>query len=329
MTARKSEWVISLTQTEIMLVLASIILILLLAKDIEFKEEKQKVVFLQQQIESIKTPEPPSEPESPSPPEVDITEEVTGILERGELIDPKEESLQVLGDKATEAVQNLVDEKKAVDDALRLAESPLGESPDARHEKILQMGEDAAAGKAAQDALGIAKGDAEAIRNRIAGLKKSAEEVEDASSSLAEENSKLRDRIANTEAENKRLGFKLRIGFLPCWLRADVRTSYYHTYHTKYDASQNRFRISPHPDLDKRIPIIQAALAGELSLLRNHPKGWITEPEFATFGQKIRERKNRLYGEECRLTTTIDKDATGKEILFIRDKVGLYPIIHE
>ena len=326
MTARKSEWVISLTQTEIMLVLASIILILLLRSTLILEKAENKIAVLQKQAESVKNSEPPSEPESPSPPEANITEEVTGILERGGLIDPKEESRQVLGDKATEAVQNLVDDKRAVDGALRLAESTVGESPDARLEKIRQIGEDAAAGKAAQDALGIAKGDAEAIRNRIAGLKKSAEEVEDASSSLAEENSKLRDRIANTEAENKRLGFKLRIGFLPCWLSADVRQSYYHTYRTKYDASQNRFRISPHPHLDKRIPIIQAALAGELSLLRNHPKGWITESEFATFGQKIRERKNRLYGEECRLTTKINEAATGKEIKFIRDKVGLYPI---
>ena len=320
MTARKSEWVISLTQTEIMLVLASIILILLLAKDSEFKKEKQKVVFLQQQIASVKTPEPPSEPESPSPPEVDITKEVTGILERGGLIDPKEESRQVLGDKATEAVQNLVDEKKAVDDALRLAESTLGESPDARHEKILQMGEDAAAGKAAQDALGIAKGDAEALRNRIAGLEKSTEEIEDASSSLAEENSKLRDRIANTEAEIKRL----RIGFLPCWPRDDSQPPYHFTtYLTEYNKTQRRFHISPH--WDERIPIVQKALAGELSLLRNHPKGWITESEFAAFGQKIRERKNRLYGEECRLVTRIN-DAGQKAIEFVRDNVGFYPV---
>ena len=127
------------------------------------------------------------------------------------------------------------------------------------------------------------------------------------------------------------------VGFDPCWRRhSSGGRQYYYVYDVTFEreSSGGRFRIVPHSDWQKDIPIVNEALVGSLSLLKDYPKHAMTADEFRAFGRRIEsalkkkreERPDDDYKENCLLAVTLDGDAPGRAAKFVRVDVGLYPI---
>ena len=119
---------------------------------------------------------------------------------------------------------------------------------------------------------------------------------------------------------------KNEVGFLPCWPGAQKRR-YYFAYNITYFPGGDNFRIAPHPDLASGAEVVRRALAGELAALNDYPRGLISRRLFLQFAKKITAAQKRLYGNECRLAVTINKRGVDLTITndFIYRRAGFYP----
>ena len=318
--AKRREGVVALTHTEIMLVLATIILLLLLAKNfdltnakVELAEEREKVSVLEEQAsesasEALERKE-----------QADFAREVKAILVQGGVAEENTEPARL-----AEAVSVLVAEKRrgeardaAVDEALTQAgmlEEVRDDSESGVAEKIERMGKNAAVGAAARQALGDDEADADSVKERISELKETERKFAEL------------DGKQPTDEERRISDLKSKIGCLPCWLGSGKR-KYYYAYDITYHADTNSFGVKPSRDWKRGAEIVDGALGGELSVLKNHPRGLMTSDEFLAFSRRIAAHKNRLHGGECHLMATINKNRVdGNVIEFVRDKVGFCPI---
>ncbi|MGI9228673.1 MAG: hypothetical protein ACR2P9_02315 [Gammaproteobacteria bacterium] len=117
-----------------------------------------------------------------------------------------------------------------------------------------------------------------------------------------------------------------KIGCLPCWLRSGKR-KYYFAYDITYHPDADSFSIRPNRDWERDAKIVNDALNGALSILKDFPTEQMSKDEFLNFGRRIITSKNIQHGEECRLMATINKaKVDGNVIEFVRDKVGFCPI---
>ena len=298
--ARRREGIVSLTHTEIMLVLMTIIILLLLAKSFALSKSEQDRQRAEQTVELLAGAERKSEPREQKP--VDLAAEIVGMLVREGVgvDDPSSEALveavrQQVGEnrqrKAREAAIARALEKAGV--ASKQDGEPASDPPPIE-EQIEQLADQAAVGEAVRAALGEEQMSPEAAEDRIASLQ------------------------AND--------LKGKIGCVPCWLRPGQR-QYYFAYNLTYDAAKDSFRVQPHKDWDSGAPVVDAALDGELSILKRYPRRRVTRSKLLAFGQQVQERRRRRYSEDCRLMVRINKDEVdGNVIEFVRDRVGFCPI---
>ena len=292
MRRQKSEWLIALTQTEIMFILASVILILLLAQRHNFEAERAAAKRAAQETAQA----------------AESAQEITQTLRRAGLIPAAADSRAAPEKEAAGAVRRLVEEKQEINRVLRRA----GESP--RTEAQVKQLQTAAAQAGAE--LTKVRNENEEMKQEIEDLKRRLAQGGEAEAALAR-------RVRAQQGEISRL----RVGFAPCWPRRG-RPPYYFAYRIVYDRSRERFRISPHPDLQSEAPVVAAALAGDLAVVKRHPQGWMSRAELAVFGARLKAAKIRFYGdygEECRLAVQIN-DAGQAAIEFIRDQAVLFPV---
>lgn len=287
--AKRREGVVALTHTEIMLVLATIILLLLLVKSNELKiksnelsKEQSKVVALEKRANQS------AEEADERKKQVDFAQEVTSKLFDSGLVEKDSSPAQRLTDlsRLIEVTEALV-QAKVIDKSL----DGLNDDNDKLKEKLEQMRENAAIGVAARESLGGNITNVEELKQGVRELK-----IGDLSRT---------------------------IGCTPCWLGSgDLK--YYFTYNITY--SNGSYSIKPHADWGRGAEIVDDALSGELSVLRDYPRDLMTQDEFLAFGRKVDLHKNRHHNAECSLMASINEEANGEVVKFVRHEVNFCPI---
>lgn len=130
------------------------------------------------------------------------------------------------------------------------------------------------------------------------------------------------------------------VGFDPCWRRhAEGDRQYYFAYDITFESEPEPggYRIEPHRDWRAGVPIIEEALATDLNVLKDFPKGVTTARELKAFGRRVElalagkrdERPDDGYIDNCLLAVTLDRNAPGWVAEFIRMEVGFYPITRD
>ena len=310
-SARKREKIVSLSQTEMMFVIAAVALVLFLLADTQRRTAQTSESKISEELTALR--ETAARDDAP---EEDMLAEVAEILTAEGALAAGENSPQRLRREIPDAVRELARQKnesaaaqKEIDAALSAtdaADTADTADADSRAQRIRRLLQDAARGEAAADALGI--GDTPPA-------------------TIAAEIKNLRRAIEGKDTRGNTLDHKLRFGFLPCWLgRGAQEPPYYFALGVVYRSG--RYKIEPHPHLRAQAAVVRAALAGDLALLSSPPSGWIGEDEFEQFGQRAQRQKNLQYpnNPECRLIAKINRGAGGHQIVFVRDRVGFYPI---
>ena len=310
-SARKREKIVSLSQTEMMFVIAAVALVLFLLADTQRRTAQTSESKISEELTALRE----TAARDDAPQEEDMLAEVAEILTAEGALAAGENSPQRLRREIPDAVRKLARQKnesaaaqKEIDDALSAtdaADTTDAEDSDSRAQRIRRLLQDAARGEAAADALGI--GDTPPA-------------------TIAAEIKNLRRAIEGKDTRGNTLDHKLRFGFLPCWLgRGAQEPPYYFALDVVYRSG--RYKIEPHPHLRAQAAVVRAALAGDLALLSSPPSGWIGEDEFERFGEIVQEQKNLQYPDkqECKLVARINREASGYETGFI-SRIGFYPI---
>lgn len=327
-TDKRRESIVSLTHTEIMLVLAVVILLLLLAKGFALTESQEKLEETERRVALLEQASGDSaEEEEARQEKVDLAEEVTEILVLGGTVKDDGGKERQLGEQPAEDVRALVDEKKrrdkmdeVIDDALARAE----ESPPDKSE-----GSSDSSGSRPQDDSGV---NSEQQRTeKIIRMSEEVAKTKEEADALRSENEKLKATISVAAAAEKEKSDSARvksisdeIGFFPCWL-GDGNRKYYFTYDIIHYADSDTFRISPHSDWRSGADVVNESLNG-LPVIKNYPKGNISHKQLLAFGKRLTKEKNKLHDKRCLFATTINKEVNGTIILFIRNQVRLYPV---
>ena len=354
--SRRREGIVSLTQTEIMLVLAVVILILLIAKNGELLVASNKLdAMCERNSEQAECPmtladSAPSSESSPTEPSAEIDESapVPANLEPGpnspaeqyeQLAAVLQDELKLESDVSPEQVRETVKEIAATDAVVR-DELKLGSdaSPEQVRETVKKTAETDAV---VRDELKLhSDASPEQIRETLGDIKQKAGLTDDDAQTSRQEADaidNLQQELAEATAEAKKLRAEKagdKVGFNPCWpgprLAGEEGKYYYSAFDLTYYPADRQFKIAPHKDLQSAVAVVQNALGGELRVIKNYPKGKITREAFQAFAGKINAAKNRQYRgnkaqADCLLAATINETATNRENKFIL-KAGFYPI---
>ena len=356
--SRRREGIVSLTQTEIMLVLAVVILILLIAKNGELLVASGKLAATNETLKTMcaRNPEQAeclvlansasSSESSPTEPSAEIDESapVPANLEPGpnspaEQYEQLAAVLELESDASFEQVRETVKEVAATDAVVR-DELKLGSdaSPEQVRETVKKTAETDAV---VRDELKLhSDASPEQIRETLGDIKQKAGLTDDDAQTSRQEAGaidNLQQELAEATAEAKKLRAEKagdKVGFNPCWpgprLAGEEGKYYYSAFDLTYYPADRQFKIAPHKDLQSAVAVVQNALGGELRVIKNYPKGKITREAFQAFAGKINAAKNRQYRgnkaqADCLLAATINETATNRENKFIL-KAGFYPI---
>ena len=306
----------ALTQTEIMLVLAAVILLLLLAKDLDLTAAQAELASTEQQLVAV------AEQTAARPLEIveqrqqaDFAREVKEALARDAA--PQRDGVRLrLEPRDVAEVRQLVAsrartqaETAAVDRALARAGPQAGAS---REQQLERLAETAALGATLRESL------SEGRRQALA-------EGADPAAQLA---AWLRP---ETGVEAKAGGRGDQVGFDPCWPgpgRAGQRR-YYFAYDITY--ADGSYRVRPHSDWRSGTAVVAEALAGRLgAVLRDHPREAVSPAALRRFGQRVDAEVAHLranaYPPDCLLAVTLNEEASGAVAKFLRGEVRLYPV---
>ena len=333
-----------MTQTEIMLVLAAVVLVLLLVKSGDLAIAKEDLTKAEQRFATLVERSAMSFPEvAEQRAQADLAQEVREVLVRGGAVPPSGQGAARLSPRDVATVRDLVEEQgerareaDAVDRALERAGQPLSGEAQSRRKQIEQLGSDAALGAALKRSLSQER--QRALQDALAGAGEVGEKVSGAASELpsaAREKEPVEDLLADwlgdsaaTAAAGK-LGDQ--VGFDPCWPGPGGvgERRYYIAYHLSY--ADGRYVMRPHPDLQAGVPVVDEALAGPLSVLRSYPREAVTGQALLAFGRRIDAavaplRQSGRYAPECLLVATLNEEAPGSIAKFLRRDVRLYPI---
>lgn len=340
---RQREKIISLTQTEIMFVLATIILILLLGKNTELVDKQNELTQVRNDLQAQQTATAAAIEEDA------LDEEFIGVLSEQGVIDEDETSSPAQRrESATQAVNNLLQEKQQATELRReidkkrnnnrAAQSRAESSSPRAHQERLQhleaMNQNAAIGESAAAALGLDEPTPAAVQQRIGELMQAEQAAQGnntntnnmaSTANNTSENNNNATQTALTQEEARDI--KERIGFLPCWRRAGT-PAYYFTYALTYDAARQQYQIAAHPNLQSSAAVVRAALDSHLRVLQNFNNSWQSADELQQFGNQVERAKKAMYGEhtECRLAVSINEEVRGTIIKFIRTATNFYPI---
>lgn len=332
-----------MTQTEIMLVLAAVVLVLLLVKSGDLAVAKEELTQAEERFATLVEQSALSFPDvAEQRAQADLAQEVREVLMRGGAVPPGEQGAARLRPRDVATVRDLVEERgeraregDAVDRALeRAGQSPSGQAQ-SRQEQIERLGGDAALGAALKRSLSEER--QRALREALARAREATASAGGAASdspAQSRENEPVEDLLADWlgAAETASAG-KLgdQVGFNPCWPGPGGvgERRYYIAYHLSY--ADGRYVVRPHTDWQAGAPVVDEALAGPLSVLRSYPRGAVTGEELRAFGRRIDAalaplRQSRRYAPECLLVATLNEEASGTVAKFLRRDVRLYPI---
>ena len=312
--AHQREAIVGLTHTEIMLVLAVVILMLLLAKDFQLKSahaqiEEQGPTTVTM---TLATPKPSPDPGSDDDP-VDEPLTLGGVPPH-----PKLGELGAINGETNHGNNSLTD-------------TSAGTDPDEPVTAPLTLGGDPPQPKPGE--LGATNGETNYSNNSLtdtfAGPGTDTTKEPDnlftieESLELQNENKELREEVEDLREKIKNLK---EIGFIPCW-PGKGKPRYYFTYKITYYPGTNTFRIEPHPNWKSKNGIVSKAVNGGFPMLKKYPQGKISRAELLSFGITLDKQKRDLYEKECYLAVTINKKGVdGTVIEFLRDSVHFYPI---
>ena len=280
--------IVALTQTEIMFVLAAIILILL-----QFKQRELEAAM-------------PEDGQAGDPVQI-VSEGKGGLADQAEQPVPDEEVKDVLvregGDGSVLGEDGALLPARKLEKALAEAD-PESEvfDPEAQVKEILER----AQSSGAIDAGGSLDEQVdELIRRARIGRQVEGKTAASAGGNGGRGGVSSPAPTAASGSKGSPKGSK--IGFDPCWERTTTagNLSFHATFETKYDVQRDAYMISP--AWDESVPQIRDALEGPLALLKSHPAGWIAPERYAQYGNMVRNLAESLYGPECRLVTTIDE----------------------
>lgn len=326
------EATVSLTQTEIMLVLAVVVLLLLLVKDGDLAIAKDDLQETEERIATLTEQHAMSEEAIVEQREqVELAREVKEILIRGESVPPagngtarlrpRDRKTALLRREDVEELDRVLEENSSVKSVLKRLKpetEPMDSAPP-RQEQIDQLG----------DAVAIAA----ALRRHL-----SPEGQDDLRSALERGGEAVQDLLsrwvgdaATKDERRSGDGSGDQVGFDPCWPRPGGRRErrYYIAYDLTY--ANGRYAVKPHSDWQAGVPIVDRALANRVSVLHDFPRTSVSAGELLKLGQRIDAgldplREDGTYPPKCLLVATINEEASGAVAKFIRHEVGLYPI---
>ena len=320
------EATVSLTQTEIMLVLAVVVLLLFLVKDEDLATAKDDLRETEERIDRLLGQYAGSEG---APIEVleqaDLAGEVKKILVRNESgpsaepetprLQPKDRRPAPLRPEDVEELGRVV--KKA--QKIGLETKPVDGAPTPKKEPLDQLDDAVATGVALHEHLSPER--QRALQN---ALERGGEAVQELLSQWFGD-------LATTGQEQTGISIGDQVGFDPCWPRPGGRRvrRYYIAYDVTY--ANGRYAVKPHSDWQAGVPMVDEALAGPVSVLRTYPRTSVSPEELLNLGKRIDDaldplREDGTYPPKCLLVATINEEASGAVAKFIRHEVGIYPI---
>ena len=305
--ARRREGIVALTQTEIMLVLAVIILLLLTAKNADLTAAREQIRQAEASAKlSPETAEEVAEDTEESAADngeissADLNEEITDILIAGGATNQK--TSETLGASAATSPEQAAAEVGYI----------------ARAALALDEEEDAAV-----------------VRREIVRLREQSEllaQLRAENATLKATAAQLSRQLAAQESRNDAVqaerNIRDEVGFLPCWTGVNKRR-YYFTYRVVYFPARDRFRLMSHDDWHIRAATVDAALSGDLAVLKEYPRGDISRQQFLQFAQTIEAAKKRMYGDNgCLLAVEINKRGVDLTVTndFIHNRTHFYPV---
>ena len=306
----------SLTQTEIMLVLAAVILVLLLARDLDLTAAQAELVDAEQQLLALaeQAAAPPLEIVEQRQ-QADLAREVKEALTR-DAAPQRDRGRLRLGPRDVEEVRQLVADRErrqaeadAVDRALARAKPAAGAS---RQQRMESLAETAALGATLRESL------SEERRRTLAAADDPAAQL---AAWLGTETSEV--------AEGGGRGDQ--VGFDPCWPGpgGEGQRRYYFAYDITY--ADGKYRVGPHRDWRSGAMVVAESLRGHLgAVLRDHPRELVSSAALRSFGRRIDAEVARLRGDaypaDCLLAVTLNEEASGAVAKFLRGEVRLYPV---
>ena len=314
--AHGREAVVSLSQTEIMLVLATVILLLLLAKDTDLRATETALAATKGDArvlaeQAVRSPEEIAEQRQ----QADLAKEVKEALSRDGKGQPEGERPRLAPNDVKEIQQALAErdeyrsEKAAVDEALRRGGAADADST--REGQLERLADAAATGAALAGVLSA---------DRAEALRAAHRRPQSAVAIRALLGDWLREDAVGDNGGDK-------LGFTPCWPRHDSEVPYYYAYDVHH--ANGRYEVQAHRDWTT--PVVRDALSGPLRALRDYPGEPLAEDGMRNFGQRINAtvdvlRQRGIYPQDCVLMVTLNPEATGAVGVFIRSDVGFMPI---
>ena len=333
----------SLTQTEIMLVLAVVVLLLLLVKDGELTAVKTDLVAARERISNLaQQSEVSEEAMAVQRDQVDLAREVKDVLVRGGAAPPGETNAARLHEKDVSELRRVIEERRRQVEETALMDSVLeraGLGPadvaQSRRQQIDQLGSAAEVGAALRNSLSPER--QRALQDALERDKANVATTSEHDEPPAHEGDAVRELLAewlqDVPASEAQLdnGLGDQVGFDPCWPRPGGagERRYYISYDVTYTG--NQYRLKPHSDWQAGVPIVDEALAGPLSVLRSYPRMSASTQEMLAFGRRINAaldplRESGQYAPQCLLVVTLNEEASGAVAKFLRRDTGLYPI---
>ena len=139
--------------------------------------------------------------------------------------------------------------------------------------------------------------------------------------SLKTQNASLRAAVDSLEAE---MAITV-IGFRPCWPgEAPGDPSYHFTYNVTVQGG--RFRLAPHQDWAVGTELRDTLPSPLMSVLEDFPRGEVTGEDMVSFDARVNDAVQAAdYPDDCKLAVTVNPDATGNEVNYLRRNV-FYPV---
>lgn len=303
---RHRERIITLTQAEIMLVLAVVILLLLAAKNSDLTAAHANLNDAREKIAALQS-KPTLGEETPPEEKTAAATDITPPDPDAPITAPL-----VPGGEPPQPSQPLGEEK---------AQTPAGKPKTEKNQEEL-LRDLQLQNAQFENEIKRLENENTALEEKIADLTAPRTPAE------KEPDAETPDETPPAAISQTAKELRDEIGFVPCWLGPGT-PRYYFTYNITYFPGKDKFRIAPHRDLQSNAPVVRNAINGELALINHYPKGEISRGDFLRFAQSVRAAQKRQYGENgCRLAATINKRGVDLTVTndFIFSRIGFYPV---
>lgn len=137
--------------------------------------------------------------------------------------------------------------------------------------------------------------------------------------------SEFNDSLVKSKSD-KKAGEGKKVGFDPCWPRDDLPYHYF-AFDIEYSAVTQLFSIRRFRYQDQYSEERSIELHAQLPILNEYPKVPVDRDTILNYAMRLNEEKEKKYGSDCRLSTEINKEGVDSTIIeFVRDELKLYPI---